>query len=82
MLFSLKIHELSTSNRYVRFRDGVLHYTHHQNVPHEPCIEYQGTIGPGTGLTFITFTRATTQHTLECPHERSKVCCDVARTFA
>ena len=24
---------------------------------------------------------ATTQHTFECPHERSKICCDVARTF-
>ena len=35
-------------------------------------------IGPRTAY----FVRATTQHTLECPHERSKACRDVARTFA
>ena len=33
-------------------------------------------------ITFTLNVGATTQHTFECPHERSKVCCDVAQTFA
>ena len=36
--------------------------------------------GPGTGL-LLSRVWATTQHISECPHERSKVCCDVARNI-
>ena len=38
--------------------------------------------GPRTAYHFHANVCATTQHTFECPTERSKFCCDVAQTFA
>ena len=32
-------------------------------------------------ITFTLNVRATTQHTFECPHERSEICGEVARTL-
>ena len=60
--------------RYLLLRPPSGHRSGRRQVRH-------GRIGPGSGHYFTLNVWIMTQHTFEFPHERSEVCCDVARTF-